>query len=140
MVSHVQLKHPKKYKRIQYLENTATSSSNYSEMQSVQIEIKMSYFYNLNVASMFKWIDFVLRAQQQFAAVEEPVYLKQIKYSSISRLSLQKYMAILTTLVECKIREKLHPNIHSRLIAGRKRTNTFELHSHLFSLMTLIDT
>ena len=92
LVSHVEKQHPTDLQ-------TLLSDAGYAENSSAS----ESLFFNSKTVQMHGWLDLVLNGLLPFCIVDNPVFIRCVKFKPIARNTLSKYMSLLTQRVEQKV-------------------------------------
>ena len=100
LVSHVKSEHPDDFKKM-------ASEEGYALQDDGKSQSAQSFFYKKKALQVYCWMDFVVNALQPFAIVENEVFARHVRYDTISRNTLAKYMSLITERVEEKVRRKL---------------------------------
>jgi len=100
LVQHVQCAHPNDYvKIIDDIKKTVETPSASSNADS--------FFFPKKTIRLYGWLDLVINGMLPFSTVTNPVFGRNVKFESISRNTLKKYLSLLTREVEAKIRSAL---------------------------------
>ena len=90
---------------------------------ALDIEPKLSCFYDPKVVTIHGWIDSVISSLLPFTIVEQSSFRKHTRYKSIDYKKFMKYLSLLTKRVEFKIRQRF-PDLFSLIFDGWSESDT----------------
>lgn len=92
LVSHVRIDQADEYKALLRTHGETQDSASLS----VDYKPLTVFFYKKKPRQVHQWLDLVVNAFQPFSIAENDVFIRNVKYNSISRPALSKYMLLLS--------------------------------------------
>ena len=121
--------HAVKLKKLEAADEERNNSRNLtSKSSTINMESRMTFFYDSKTVSAYGWLDLIINGLLPFSICQSAVYKKYVKYSSLSLPTIMSLIGRLTKYVEAKIRSILPSKLALALDGWNEGAYTFHIH------------